>query len=84
MSLKPSQSRAGRGWLGWTQSQLAGKAGIGLSTLRDFEGESRSPIPNNLAAIRRALEEGGAVAFLKATDDLDLPPRPLSQRGPRS
>ena len=44
---------------------------MGLSTLRDFESEIRTPIQNNLAAIRRALEEGGGGAFLKATDALD-------------
>lgn len=79
MSLNPSQSRAGRGWLGWTQAELAEKAGIGLSTLRDFEGEHRSPISNNLAAIRRALEDGGAADFLKATDGLTAPPLAVSQ-----
>lgn len=70
MSLNPAQCRAARGWLAWTQDELAKKAGVGLSTVRDFEGERRTPIQNNLAGIRRALEEGGAEPFLKATDGL--------------
>jgi len=53
------QVRAGRGWLGWTQGDLAKRAAIGLSTLRDFEADKRTPIANNIAAIRRALEDAG-------------------------
>jgi transcriptional regulator with XRE-family HTH domain len=68
--LSPRQSRAARGWLNWTQAQLANRASIGLSTLRDFESGGRTPIQNNVAAIQRALEEGGAGAFLAATDGL--------------
>jgi len=68
--LTPGQCRATRGWLNWTQAELAEHANVGLSTVRDFESEVRTPIQNNLAAIRRALEEAGASAFLKATDDL--------------
>lgn len=68
--LTPAQCRSARGWLNWTQAELAKEASVGLSTLRDFEAEIRTPIQNNLAAIRRALEEGGGAAFLKATDAL--------------
>lgn len=68
--LTPGQSRAARGWLNWTQAELAKRASVGLSTLRDFESEERTSIPNNVAAIRRALEDGGASAFLAATDGL--------------
>jgi transcriptional regulator with XRE-family HTH domain len=79
MALKSAQSRGARGWLGWNQDELAKKAGVGLSTLRDFEGDRRSPIPNNLAAIRRALEDGGASDFLAATDALAAPASAVSQ-----
>lgn len=68
--LTPAQCRSARGWLNWTQAELAKRANVGLSTVRDFESEIRTPIQNNLAAIRRALEEGGGTAFLKATDAL--------------
>ena len=57
--MSPEQCRAARGWLGWTQQELADRAKVGLSTLRDFEARRRKPIPNNLAAIRSALETAG-------------------------
>lgn len=57
--LTPEQCRAARGWLGWTQQELAAKAEVGLSTLRAFEAGQRAPIRNNLGALRHALEAGG-------------------------
>jgi ribosome-binding protein aMBF1 (putative translation factor) len=57
--LTPEQTRAARAWLNWSQADLAGKASVGLSTIKDFEGGNRTPISNNLAAIQRALEAAG-------------------------
>jgi transcriptional regulator with XRE-family HTH domain len=57
--MSPEQCRAARGWLGWTQQELARQAGVGLSTVRDFEKGERTPIAQNLAALRRAIEEAG-------------------------
>src|SRR3984893_11867071 len=68
-TITPAQVKAGRALLGWPQAELAGKAGIATSTLADFERGQRSPVSNNLDAIKSALEEvgisfppGGAVA----------------------
>lgn len=63
--MKPEQSRAARGWLGWTQAKLAEEASVGLSTIKDFEAGKRIPIANNLQAMRRALEAVG----IKFTED---------------
>ena len=57
--MSPEQCRSARGWLGWSQDGLAKKSGVGLSTVKAFESGERTPIPNNLAAIRRAIEEAG-------------------------
>jgi len=57
--LSPEQSRAARGWLDWSQADLAKRAHLSLSTVRDFEKGRRQPIPNNIEAIQRAIEAGG-------------------------
>ncbi|UCI25107.1 helix-turn-helix domain-containing protein [Mesorhizobium sp. B2-8-5] len=57
--LSPEQSRAARGWLDWSQDDLAKRAQVSLSTIRDFEKARRIPIANNLQAIQRALEAAG-------------------------
>ena len=59
------QSRAGRSLLGWNQQKLAESAGVALATVQFFETNKREPIPNNLTAIRRALEDAG-VEFIPA------------------
>ena len=57
--MSPEQCRAARGWLVWSQQKLATKAKVGLSTVKDYERGERTPIANNLDAIRRALEDAG-------------------------
>jgi transcriptional regulator with XRE-family HTH domain len=63
--MSPEQARAARSWLGWTQAELAERARVGLSTVKDYEGGKRTPIANNLEAMQRALESAG-IGF---TDD---------------
>lgn len=57
--MTPEQLRAARNWLGWTQQELATHASVGLSTIKDFESGKRSPIANNVTAIRSVLEKAG-------------------------
>ena len=45
--------------LGISQRQLAEAAKVSRPTIVDFEREARVPHPNNLEAIRSALEAGG-------------------------
>jgi DNA-binding transcriptional regulator YiaG len=60
-NMKPEQCRAARGWLDWSQSYLATAANVSFSTVRDFEKGRHAPIPNNLVAMRAALEKKGIV-----------------------
>ncbi|HXQ52876.1 MAG TPA: helix-turn-helix transcriptional regulator [Stellaceae bacterium] len=60
--ISPEQSRAARGWLDWSQDDLAKRAKVSVSTVRDFEKGRHAPIANNLDAIQRALEAAG-IAF---------------------
>ena len=57
--MTPEQCRAARGWLDWSQEDLAQSANVSLSTVRDFEKGRRIPIANNIAAMERALKAGG-------------------------
>lgn len=57
--MSPEQMRAARSWLAWTQAELAAKANVGLSTVKDYESGKRTPIANNLEAMQKALEEAG-------------------------
>jgi DNA-binding transcriptional regulator YiaG len=61
--MTPDQCRAARGWLDWSQPDLASAAHVSLSTVRDFEKGRRVPIANNLAAMKAALEAKG-IAFV--------------------
>lgn len=64
MTIDAAQSRGARGLLDWSQTRLAQASNLSESTIRDFEKGRRIPSVNNLAAIRRAMEEAG-VAFLE-------------------
>jgi transcriptional regulator with XRE-family HTH domain len=61
MILSPEQCRAARGLLAWSQDQLANRAGVGNSTVRDFEKGRRVPTTDNLALVRNALEAAGVI-----------------------
>src|SRR5438105_12228220 len=58
-SMTPEQCRAARGWLGWSQLELARRANVSLRTIQAFEKGGRAPIANNIAAMRRSIETGG-------------------------
>jgi transcriptional regulator with XRE-family HTH domain len=59
MTIQPEQSRAARGLLDWSQTDLGARANLSESTIRDFEKGRRVPTVNNLTAIRSALEAAG-------------------------
>ena len=57
--ISPNQCKAARALLGWTQEQLAITAGIGISTVREFELGQRKPIARNRQAILDAFSAAG-------------------------
>jgi ribosome-binding protein aMBF1 (putative translation factor) len=57
--MTPEQSRAARGWLGWSQKELATRASVALNTVYEFETGRRTPTTNNVASMRRAIEAEG-------------------------
>jgi transcriptional regulator with XRE-family HTH domain len=60
VGMTPTQCRAARTMLRWTQPQLARAAGLGLSTIVDFERERRKVSRESIDLIRIALEVAGA------------------------
>lgn len=55
----PRVVKCARAYLGWTQADLAEKAGIGVSTVADFEREARRTESAALEAMRLAFVEAG-------------------------
>src|SRR5262249_25078701 len=62
LPITPAQCRAARALLGITQPELAATAGLGLSTIVDFEKGRRRVSDDAIQAIQQALERAG-IAF---------------------
>lgn len=57
--MTPAQCRAARGFLYWTQETLAENANVSVTSIRNFEREASAMMKHNVAAVQRALEQGG-------------------------
>ena len=58
--ISSAQCRAARAWLQWTQAELAGRAEVGLSAVKNFEAESVRTLPAIRNQIQGAFEAAGA------------------------
>ncbi|MGX1786147.1 helix-turn-helix domain-containing protein [Bosea sp. NPDC055332] len=54
--MTPAQTKAARALLDWSQGDLAAAAGLGLSTIVDFERERRVVSADAVRAIKSALQ----------------------------
>ncbi|MCB4771818.1 helix-turn-helix domain-containing protein [Ancylobacter sp. Lp-2] len=60
--ISPAQSRAARGLIGWSQTELAQAAGMSLPTVKRFETGTGARVSSDaVAAIRAALETAGVI-----------------------
>ncbi|MGL3608532.1 helix-turn-helix domain-containing protein [Rhizobium sp. G187] len=66
--LSPALCRAARGYLDWTQADLAEQSGVSRSTIRDFEG-GRHPVHRSTEAQLRLAFERSGLAFTKEEFD---------------
>jgi transcriptional regulator with XRE-family HTH domain len=57
--ITPSQCRAARGLLEWSQQELANRAEVGVVTVHQLEASISQPRRATLQAIRRAFEMAG-------------------------
>lgn len=57
--ISAAQCRAARGLLDWSQVDLAAKAGVGVVTIRQLEGDQQHSRRATLSVVRSALEEAG-------------------------
>lgn len=55
----PSQCRAARGLLNWSQQDLATQAGIGIVTVRQIESGASEPRRATVEMLRQAFERAG-------------------------
>lgn len=66
MDLTVAQCRAARALLGWTAAEVATAAGIGIMTVKRFEGGQKMNTAS-IAKLKAALEEAG-IRFIAAGD----------------
>lgn len=79
--ITPSQCRAARALLDWSQQQLAEQSGVGIVTVRQLEGGAHEARRATLQVVRNALEAAGVVFI---DENGDGPGVRLSKRGAKT
>ena len=72
--LLPAQCRGARGLLGWSQGELAERAGVSRSTIKDFETERHALHHSTERLLIEALEAGGATLIAPGVDSGEAGP----------
>lgn len=70
--LTPALCRAARGFLDWTQAELADRSGVSRSTVRDYEGSRHDVHRATEAQLRLAFEGGGIIFFEVEKDNIGI------------
>ncbi|WP_366928985.1 helix-turn-helix transcriptional regulator [Mesorhizobium sp.] len=70
IEMTPTQCRAARALVSWTQQQLADAAKVGVATLQNFETGVSTPRNATLEVLERALRDAGVV-FLDKGEVVD-------------
>jgi DNA-binding XRE family transcriptional regulator len=81
MILTPALCRAARGFLDWTQTDLADRSGVSRSTIRDYEGNRHSLHRSTEAQLRLALETGGIAFFRIEGHEIGICTKALAAEG---
>lgn len=63
--MTPAQCRAARGFLDWTQTQLAEASGVAVTTVRAFEADERNTNRSTVTALKLTMESAG-ILFIPA------------------
>lgn len=82
MILTPALCRAARGFLDWTQVDLADRSGVSRSTIRDYEGNRHSLHRATEAQLRLALETGGIAFFRIEGHEIGICPKAHAAEAP--
>ena len=77
--MDPAQSRAARGLLNWTQSDLKEHSGVAKKTIVDFERGTTKPYGRTLAVMVAAFEAAG-IEFIKGGVRLRATPKGRGHR----
>ncbi|WP_137128697.1 helix-turn-helix transcriptional regulator [Rhizobium sp. FY34] len=72
--LTPALCRAARGFLDWTQSDLAEQSGVSRSTIRDYEGSRHEVHRATEAQLRQSFERAGLTFMRSDADTIGICP----------
>ena len=70
-SITSKQCKAARDLLGWKQDNLSKIAGLGITTIREFESKNRKLTTRTLRDIKTTFEEAG-ITFINEDGEIGV------------